>query len=135
MNCPGCGTFVEADQQFCRSCGAGLLAEERPTIPWQFWGLAMAFGGILIALTGKMIDISWLVFPGVFISIGGMFMIAAIPLLRRSGPRKRKVAPLPQRDSLAPAGTTNKLLPIGENDFVPSVVENTTELLKTIKPR
>lgn len=106
------------------------MADERRTIPPQFWGLAMAFGGILLALAGKMADLSWLVFAGVFISIGGMFMIAAIPLLRRSGPPKRKAATSQQPESLTPAVTTNKLLPIGENDFIPSVTERTTELLK-----
>src|SRR5436190_3829988 len=121
MNCPNCGSPTFADQQFCRSCGAMLVEGERRGIPPQFWGLAMAFGGILIALSGKLIDLRWLVFAGVFISIAGMFTIAAISLLRNSGTRKIRPVPSHQPGSLTPAGTTNKLLPIGENDYIGSV--------------
>lgn len=130
MNCPKCGSPTFAEQQFCRSCGATLIEAERRMIPPQFWGLAMAFGGILIALSGKMADLRWLVFAGVFISIAGMFLIAAIPLLRRSAPRKNRAAASQQPHFLTPTGITNKMLPLGQNDFISSVTDRTTELLK-----
>ncbi|MEP6705257.1 MAG: hypothetical protein ABJB34_10680, partial [Acidobacteriota bacterium] len=72
----------------------------------------------------------WLTFTGVFITIGGMFLMAAYSLIRQSSPRRRRVKAAKTLADVLRADTTNKLLPIGENDFVPSVVENTTELLK-----
>lgn len=136
MNCPNCGSTTSADQQFCRSCGESLTTDEprRSTAP-QFWGLVMAFGGILLAMSGKIADLRWLLFAGVFLSIGGMFLIAALSILRQSRPRKHKAIVSPQRsESLSPADTTNKLLPIGEFDYIPSVTENTTDLLKEPVP-
>lgn len=133
MNCPNCGTPSIADQQFCRACGESLMpGETRRSISPQFWGLVMAFAGILIAMSGKLIDLRWLIFSGVFISIAGMWTVVAIPLLRRSRPKKARDTSYLQPESLPRADTTNKLsLPVGENDFVPSsVVEGTTELLK-----
>lgn len=130
MNCPNCGLQTLADQQFCRSCGESLIADRPRTIPPQFWGLVMAFGGILLAMTGKLVDLRWLMFAGVFISVGGMFFIPAFTLLRQSRPRKRKATQLQQPDFLTPADTTNKLLPLGDTDFIPSVTEETTNLLK-----
>ena len=130
MNCPNCGLQTLTDQQFCRSCGESLVEDRRRPIPPQFWGLVMAFGGILIAMTGKLVDMRWLIFAGVFISVGGMFFIAALTSLRQSRPRKRKANQLQQPDFLTPADTTNKLLPLGDTDFIPSVTEETTNLLK-----
>lgn len=91
----------------------------------------MAFGGLLVALTGKMLELRWLTFTGVFIMIGGIFLVAAYSLLRQSRPRKRKATQPQQPEPALRADTTNKLLPIGNNDFIPSVVEGTTDLLKT----
>lgn len=85
----------------------------------------------MIALTGKMMDLKWLTFTGVFISIGGMFLMAAFSMLRQSQSRNRKARPHPQPEPLFHANTTNKLLPIGNNDLIPSVTEATTNLLKT----
>lgn len=130
MNCPNCESPTLANQQFCRACGAVLMANERRSIPPQFWGLVMAFGGILIAMTGKIADVRWVTFTGAFISIAGMFAIAALSLLWQSRPRKRKASPLPLPGVLSHADTTNKLLPIGDNDFIPGVTERTTDLLK-----
>ncbi len=135
MNCPNCGSETFASQQYCRSCGEDLI-EDRPRVSrGQIKGLlflTMGFGGIVLALAGKMLDLRWLTFTGVFIAIGGMFLIAAFSLLRQSLPRKRKRNTSPKAGvELEKAGTTNKLLPIGENDFIPSVAEGTTDLLKT----
>ncbi|CAN5368764.1 hypothetical protein BH10ACI2_BH10ACI2_19290 [soil metagenome] len=131
MNCPNCGTPTVADQQFCRSCGAVLTERVRRRIPTQFWGLVLAFGGLMVAMMGKMVDLRWLIFAGVFILIGGMFLIATLSMLQQSRPRKRKVVEVHPPAEPLRADTTNKLLPIGENDFIPSVVEGTTDLLKT----
>jgi hypothetical protein len=110
--------------------------EDKPRISrGQMNGLifvAMSFGGIMLALTGKMMELKWLTFTGVFIAIGGMFLIAAYSLVSQSLPRKRKpAAPIERVAELERADTTNKLPPIRENGFIPSVVEDTTDLLAT----
>ena len=133
MNCPNCGSETFANQQYCRSCGADLV-EDRPRISsGQIRGLLillLTFGGLMVAISGKMLELRWLTFTGVFITVGGMFLIAAYSLVRQSLPRKRKRKIVEEPELALRADTTNKLLPIGENDFVPSVVERTTDLLK-----
>ena len=129
MNCPNCGTPTLSDQQFCRSCGAMLAAAgPRPFDP-RLAGLAMAFGGIIIALAGKFAELRPVLFLGVIVSIAGMFFIAAYPMLRSS--LKRRSRALKQPDQLPHAPTTKKLAPIGDFEYVPaSVTEGTTNLLK-----
>jgi hypothetical protein len=90
-----------------------------------------AFGGMTIALTGKMLEVRWLTFTGVFILMGGMFVVAALAMLRQSRPRRRRPPRTHESATLSTADTTNKLLPIGDNDFLPSVTEGTTNLLET----
>jgi hypothetical protein len=137
MNCPDCGSPTLRDQQYCRSCGAALSANARRRINPRVWGLmtlVTAFGGLMIAMTGKMLELRWLTFTGVFILMGGMFLLAILAFLWETRPRKRNTAPSPQEQPLSPADTTNKLLPIADNDFIPSVTERTTDLLKTASP-
>ena len=134
MNCPNCGKETFADQQYCRSCGTGLANDGRRSFNPQAWGLfalMLIFGGLLIAMGAKIWAVKWLMFTGLVITFGGMFCIAAFGLLRQTQPRKRKPIPAPAQDEIMRADTTNKLLPIGENDFIPSIVDGTTELLET----
>lgn len=91
----------------------------------------LVFGGLLTAMGGKLFGVKWITFTGLFIMIGGIFLVAAYGLLRETRPRKRKAKPVAPPEPVLRADTTNKLLPIGDNDFIPSVVEPTTELLKT----
>ena len=129
MNCTNCHSPITAEQQFCRSCGSNLTGVEQRRINPQFWGLSLAFGGILIAIAGKMIDVRVVLFLGVLISITGMFVTAAFPLLR-SALKRRVSAPL-QPDAPPNAPTTKKLSPIGDFEYIPaSVTEGTTNLLK-----
>lgn len=132
MNCPTCGSSTTPDQQFCRSCGTGLIGnEKRPFNPrfWNLLALALTFGGLMIAMTGKLIDLRWVIFAGVFVSMGGMFSIAALGVLRQTSPGRSKRTPIQQPNSLSPAETTKKLSPIGDLESVPSVTEATTNLL------
>ncbi len=134
MNCPNCGTPVLAEHGFCRSCGKALTEAAPSGSRPQIWGiafLALMFGGIMLALAGKMFDMQWLTFTGVFICLGGMFSMAAFAMLPQTRPKKRKPRQVPEPAPLTRADTTNKLLPLGENDFIPSVTESTTNLLKT----
>ena len=132
MNCPDCKTQVSAGQQFCRECGAELRADEsRPFAPSPILGLLLAFGGVIVALTGKMLFQSDVVtYIGVVMSILGMMTIALIPMLaaKRTGDRRRR--PTAKPASMAPAEPTMKLPPMNAADHIPSVVDNTTQLLK-----
>lgn len=137
MNCPNCGSPTLTDHEFCRSCGTGLLEDKPRSFRPQCWGLmtlVTTFGGLMIAMTGKMLDVRWLTFTGVFITMGGMFFVAAYAMLRQSRPRKRKASRAPRPDSLSPAETTNKLPPLAATDFITSVTEPTTDLLRQPVP-
>ena len=131
MNCPDCGNRVLAEQQFCRSCGASLWADEgRSFVPSPIIGLLLTFGGIILALTGKMLlQQNAIVFIGVVASLFGMMSIAIIPLIqaKQARERNRRVAPKPS--AIAPAEPTMKLPPMNASDEVFSVVDSTTELL------
>jgi hypothetical protein len=102
---------------------------------WGLFALILIFGGILIAMGAKIWDVKWLLFAGLVLAFGGMFGIAALGLLGQTSGRtskaRRKSAPPAAQKELVRADTTNKLLPIGEDDFIPSVVDDTTELLHT----
>lgn len=134
MNCTNCGTPTLAEHEFCRSCGTPLSPHKPRGFRPQVWGFALLtlmFGGLMVAMTGKMLDLRWLTFTGVFICMGGMFLMAAFAMYRQSRPKKRRSQRSTLPVSLDNAGTTNKLLPLGENDFIPSVTESTTNLLAT----
>lgn len=129
MNCPNCGSSILPDQQFCRSCGAGLMDDEPRSVNPRLWGLMMVFAGIFTSLAGSLFNQRGIVFVGVFLLVAGMFFIAAYPMLRSLLPRKRSAAGNTQPESLAHAETTKKLAPVDDNSFIPSVTENTTNLL------
>jgi predicted nucleic acid-binding Zn ribbon protein len=131
MNCPNCRTQILIDQQFCRSCGAELTADRpRTNSQWMLGGLILAFAGIMVALLGRMLlheEIVTLI--GVMLSISGMFLIAANQFIRRPK-QTRRVTATPVEHGSLPAVSTNKLLPFGNDDYIPaSVTENTTNLL------
>ncbi len=91
---------------------------------------AVIFLGIIGGIFGDMTSLKWLKFAGVFVAIAGMFSIAGASLIM-SMPKAGRAKPKEGKpsSSLERADTTNKLLPIGHEDFIPSVVENTTDLL------
>ena len=133
MNCPDCGLQTFSDQQFCRSCGAELWADEpRPRFPLPVIGLLLAFGGIIIALTGRMLlDEKLIVYLGVITSIIGMMSIAMISMTSGRRPKKRiRSVAAAQPATLPPAESTMKLPPMNAFDSMPSVIDNTTDLLK-----
>lgn len=135
MTCPNCGNETFADQQYCRSCGTELTADSGRSFNRQMWGLValmLIFGGLVIAMGGKIWTVKWVIFTGLIVMFAGVFGIAAYSLLAQTRPRKSKLkrVSMPQPEILR-ADTTNKLLPVAEDDFIPSVVDDTTELLKT----
>ncbi len=133
MECPNCGSHVAYDQQFCRDCGDALKASaQRRRIPRAFWGLSIAFAGILLALIGSMIDVRAVVMSGVIMSILGMFSIAAMSILNQGG---KQSSPVQKHPSFLPkADTTNKLPAMSAMDHFPSVTEHTTKLLEQREP-
>jgi predicted nucleic acid-binding Zn ribbon protein len=135
MNCPKCGSEIFADQQYCRSCGTVLVEESGRSFDIRFWGIAaltLLFGGLLIAMGGKMWNVKWLLFAGLVLTFTGMFGIAAFGMLQQTRSRKprRMRDPLVRQPQLLKADTTNKLPPISDDIIPPSVVDDTTELLK-----
>ena len=150
MNCPKCGIIVVPDQKFCRSCGAvvtnagrgnalvpetpqpaDIMDERAPRFRPMQYGFIMVFLGVATALVGSLLlhqDIVRIV--GIFTMLAGMFLIG-YPIVSPRRPRKRTVESSPQPDALPRAETTRKLPAMSNLDFVPSVTEGTTELLKT----
>ena len=100
MDCPSCGSKVADGQQFCRECGAGLTVDgTRRRIPRAFWGLSIAFAGILIALLGSMNDVRAVVMLGVITSVIGMFSIAPADARHRPFPKRHRAHHKPARTS------------------------------------
>lgn len=134
MYCSNCSAEISADQQFCRSCGNDLAAAKPVNgVNFRFLGLAAlitCFLGVFAALSGDMLGIKWLAFAGLFVSLAGVFSTMIVAVVWGTRPNRRRVPAVPTKPQILGADTTNKLLPIGVNDFVPSVTEKTTDLLK-----
>jgi hypothetical protein len=105
----------------------------------------LMLAGIFIGVTGGMVELRWLKFTGVYITLFGFVaMVAGNLILQRiaetrtrwrvadmKSQRRRRAESPRTAATVERADTTNKLLPVGENDFIPtSVVEDTTELLR-----
>ena len=135
MTCPECQSLIVADQHFCRDCGYELI-ERFGSRRLRTAGVAVLgaiFLGLLIAMFGKMFEMKWLSYIGLVILMTGAFAIAVWAFLKDTPLRKHvrhAVGPV-QAPPIEKAGTTNKLLPVGARDFIPSVSENTTDILKT----
>lgn len=94
------------------------------------WGFIMMFIGVAVGLIGKKLiheDIVTVV--GVLISLAGMFL-TAYPYLSPPQPKKYDSIPSSKPEVLKRTQAT-KSLPQGSNtDYVPSITERTTDLLK-----
>ena len=134
MYCPTCGTATGSNQRYCRTCGVGLTVDGHTPFNMQAWGLValiLIFGGLLVSMGGKLADMKWLIFTGLLIMFSGIFGIAAFALIRQTRPRRRESVPISEMPVTLRADTTNKLPPLDPSDFIPSVVDETTELLNT----
>lgn len=159
MNCPNCGLKPLPDQKFCRSCGSNLQiitqplaelttashrastpeivskGEQRRAINLTPWGFIIMFIGVVIGVIGKMLmhqDAVTVV--GVLFSVLGMFL-TAYPYLSPSPRQKRDSNPSSKPDVLAPSQSTSYLPPASNIEFVPSITERTTDLLKNSPAR
>lgn len=154
MTCPKCGLQSQPDQKFCRSCGArlrlttqplaefatisdlertrpsGLNGEAQSRNGFVLWGFIIMFIGAAIGVVGKKLlheDIITVV--GVLISLLGMFL-TVYPFLAPPRRKRNDSSPSFQPEVLKPPRPTEYLPPGSNTEFVPSITERTTDLLK-----
>lgn len=154
MFCPNCGQQNSIEQKFCRKCGLNLetsaasLAEqrERGDVGSSDRRLEMfgniVFGGLgLVGLAGvagmiytvivKFVLTGEGVAFGVIISLLLIFAVLAIAFVIVNEARKEKSGKISSRDPKATLAEldTAKLLQTGDFQPIPSVIEETTNLL------
>lgn len=149
MTCPKCGSQPQTDQKFCRSCGASLQVTTQPLsapvtvsnpertstvsnnekddgVNFMRWGPMIMFLGVAIGIVGKMlVGADSITVFGVLISLAGMFL-TVYPYLSRPSRKSTE-----SNISAQPAEYLSKG---GGNEYVPSITERTTDLLKTSVP-
>ena len=154
MVCPKCGLQTLPEQKFCRSCGANLQGITQPlpegtTVTGPStpaiiireeinganrlvqWGFIVMFVGAAIGVVGKMLMHDQVVtVVGVLLSLAGMFL-AVYPYLSPSSRTRHNSGP-PSQPELQKQSQPNKQLPEERTiEYVPSITERTTDLLKT----
>jgi hypothetical protein len=95
------------------------------------WGFIMMFIGVAFGVIGKMlIHADSVTVVGVLVSLVGMFLTAYSSL---SPPPRKKYNSIPSsKPEVLTQTPTARSLPQGSNtDYVPSITERTTDLLKT----
>ena len=155
MTCPSCGSESHPDQNFCRVCGASLQTTSlalgeiaKASVPGSTstvdlqertfgghnlarWGLIIMFIGVAIGVVGKMLlheDIVTVV--GVIVALLGMFL-TAYPYMSPFRSKQSVTGTDPKTKELTPSQPTTYLPQAGDVDFMPSITERTTNLLKT----
>ena len=155
MVCPKCGLQVVPEQKFCRSCGASLQAitqrlpesltladgERRSVVnitseqisrtnKLMLWGMIILFVGAATGVIGKMLMHDQMVaLVGVLVSLAGMFVAAYSSLVP---PRTKNYSSLSSTPGLQTPSQPPKSLPEERPiEYVPSITERTTDLLKS----
>lgn len=150
MTCPKCGLLTLPEQKYCRSCGASLQAltqplpeltkisqlEEQSAIAVKderqrgsgllLSGFIVMFLGVAIGIIGKLLIHEEIVtVVGILVSLVGMFL-AVYPYLLP--PRRPKNDSSLRRE--VSAQSHPKSLQEGRVEYLPSITERTTDLLK-----
>ena len=153
MSCPKCGLQTLSEQKFCRSCGASLqmatqpLAEptalsELPRTPGLIlthdnqrtnrlvlWGFIIMLVGVAIGVIGKkLIHEDLVTVVGVLVSLAGMFL-TVYPFLSPSR-AKHESSRSTEPEVLTPPRPPRTLQQESNTEYVPSITERTTNLLK-----
>jgi hypothetical protein len=154
MNCPKCGLQILPGQKFCRSCGDSLqmmtqpLAEyaavsnpertpaitspgEQPrTNRLMLCGFIIMFMGVAMGIIGKkLLHQEIVTVVGVLVALAGMFLVA-YPYLSPSRPKKYDPSPSTQPEALTPSQPAKYLSSESNMEYIPSITERTTDLLK-----
>ena len=154
MHCSKCGLPVVPDQKFCRSCGATLQVitqplaelatisdhettpaiifknERQPVSNIAGWGFIIMFIGVAIGVIGKMLMHEEIVtVVGVLLTLVGMFL-TVYPYLLPSRSRKNEFSSSSQPEVETQSQPTNYLTQGSIIEYVPSITERTTGLLK-----
>jgi hypothetical protein len=156
MTCPKCGFETFGDQKFCRSCGARVpMTTQRLAQPqavtdlgrtstidargganhFVLWGFILMLIGVAIGVVGKKLlheDIVTVV--GVLISLAGMFLVV-YPYLAPSRRKEDDSSFASQPEVLTPPQPTEYLPDTSSIEYIPSVTERTTDLLKNSATR
>lgn len=157
MFCPSCGASNSTEQRFCRNCGMNLEtavqsmleqfpAGERPDIArreetlerfgriaFGGFGIVLLFGiaGIIYAVVAEMILTGERPWSGAlliaFIIFAAM-TLAYVVFNEDLKDRRKKAAQIPPRE-LEATVVTGKLLDESRFEAIPTVTENTTDLL------
>jgi zinc ribbon protein len=156
MTCHKCGSETSPDQRFCRSCGArlGIVTEpltDRAAISYPkeakviedrgqlrnrlvACGFIIMFVGVAIGVIGKKLMHEEIVTViGILMSLAGMFL-TGYPYLRASSRKDLRSTSPSERELQKQAPPVNEL-PEGRTDYVPSITERTTDLLKSSEVR
>ena len=155
MTCPKCGLETLADQNFCRSCGTrvqtmttqrlakphvvtdpgristiGSKSRDERANHFVLWGFILMLIGVAVGVVGKKLLYEDIVtVAGVLMSLAGMFLVV-YPYLTPS-PRKEGESILSsQPEVLTPPKPTEYLPDASTIEYVPSITERTTNLLK-----
>ena len=160
MTCPKCGLEPQADQKFCRSCGASLRMTTQPLSKpntraepetsgiinfkddappanrSMLVGFIIMFLGVVLGVVGKrLIYNDAITVVGILVSLVGMFL-TIYPYLAPPRRREHHSTPSTQTEELTQSQPAKTLPPEGAREYVPSITERTTDLLKnTASPR
>ena len=156
MYCPNCGNQNTTEQKFCRKCGMNLEASAESLVRqteggeitpsdqrleffgkvvfggFGFAGMAIV-GGLIYTLITRFVLTGTSVAFGIALSFFLVFAMLALVYVILNEGRKEKTSKqrIPEREGGLPAKkNTAKLIEERHFESVPSVVDDTTELLK-----
>jgi hypothetical protein len=121
-----------SDQETTPAIGVEREAQRRKGL--VLWGFIVMFIGVAIGVVGKkLLHVDIVTVIGVLLSLLGMFL-SVYPFLAPPRRKKHDSNPSSQTDGLTPSRPAKTLPPEGAREYVPSITERTTDLLRRILP-